>query len=624
MEGSKAVTRVHKENPARSRRVRAEQPPAEYWRRWQAVPAEIAPAAISEPATVHASMPMAVPVNVAEDLPKPSREPSTTPSPFRVLIVEPQRRQALFVKSVLHGAGIHAQIEASAANVQQAIINYRPDLILMELHMPDIDGIGLTALIRQHPEHQLLPIVFLTADADPELQFKVLDTGGDDILTKPVRPKYLIAAISNRIRRSRQQVTRDVTPDLPRPSDQSSALPSRASVLQQLAQALQQGAAGALYYIEIAAAPGLRERYGDSGFEYVMTSAGKYLAASVAYPLVRFNDNSFLMLAIGMDTAQLETHAQQIALQLTQHDMQIRGGDVLRLRCAIGFSALTAGFIDVDAALQVVERAALQARLHSSGVHGSGVAEDSVQDRLHLLSGQLEPAYQPILGVSGDGGVRYQVLLRLRQADGTLLPAGQVVPAAEMAGRIADLDQQVMEHALGLLHLYRYASPPLQLFVSQSARTLAAADYADWLLKSLARRKIDGAALVIDLRMADVLAHGDGLRQFCSKLVPARVSFSLSQFRPGPQSGAMLRQLPLKYVRLAGCYASSHHDPGLREELFAAIALVQRNHLQVIGQQVEDPQAAAVMWSGGVDLIQGNLVQAVGTDLNFDFHNPVL
>ena len=42
------------------------------------------------------------------------------------------------------------------------------------------------------------------------------------------------------------------------------------------------------------------------------------------------------------------------------------------------------------------------------------------------------------------------------------------------------------------------------------------------------------------------------------------------------------------------------------------------------GQQIEDPQAAAAMWMGGVDFIQGNLVQGVGSDLGFDFHNAVL
>ncbi|WP_425527757.1 response regulator, partial [Xylella fastidiosa] len=69
----------------------------------------------------------------------------------------------------------------------------RPDKILMDLNMPDLDGISLTALIRQQPNKLLLPIVFLSGDTGPEKQIEVLDSGADDFLTKPIQPRPLIA-----------------------------------------------------------------------------------------------------------------------------------------------------------------------------------------------------------------------------------------------------------------------------------------------------------------------------------------------------------------------------------------------------------------------------------------------
>ena len=56
----------------------------------------------------------------------------------------------------------------------------------------------------------------------------------------------------------------------------------------------------------------------------------------------------------------------------------------------------------------------------------------------------------------------------------------------------------------------------------------------------------------------------------------------------------------------------------------AAIERAHRLGLQVIGQQVEDPQAAATLWISGVDYIQGNLVQHAAGGLDFDFQNSVL
>ena len=106
--------------------------------------------------------------------------------------------------------------------------------------------------------------------------------------------------------------------------------------------------------------------------------------------------------------------------------------------------------------------------------------------------------------------------------------------------------------------------------------------------------------------------------------MPAGVQFCLSQFEPGDEANALLTQLPLGFVRMAGRYAGSHTNQQLRDELRGVIDAAHRANLQVIGQQIEDPQAAAAMWMGGVDFIQGNVVQSVGSELDFDFQNAVL
>ena len=75
---------------------------------------------------------------------------------------------------------------------------------------------------------------------------------------------------------------------------------------------------------------------------------------------------------------------------------------------------------------------------------------------------------------------------------------------------------------------------------------------------------------------------------------------------------------------MAGRYAGAHADAGLRDQLRGTIDQAHRLGLQVIGQQIEDPQAAAAMWMGGIDYIQGNLVSSVGSELDFDFQSAVL
>ena len=621
------------DEPSRSR-LRAETPPAHHWRRWvgDATPEDMeeAPDAGESPTmnslpqppvdTAPATPPTEAPAAAAPQAP----EPVDPESPYRVLIVEDDRGQALFAQSVLHGAGMQADVQMQSDGLLDAMRRFRPDLVLMDLHMPGKDGMSLTMLLRQQPEYLHLPIVFLTGDPDPERQFEVLESGADDFLNKPIRPRHLIAAVSNRIQRARQ---RNQALQAPRPSVNSdTGLPTRTFVLQQLADSLQRQSRGGLFFVEVNSALSLRERYGYAVFEHLMNQAGRQLAAAASpHPVARLNDNSFLMLADSVDEATLPALAQQVRDGLGSHDFQTRANEVLKLRSSVGYTALSLGFADAGSALEAIERAVLQARLKPDSVAEyvpAEVGDDA--PRISLEDGQFELAYQPIVAVAGSEQAQYQVLLRMRQPDGSLLPASQVIPAAELAGGIAQIDHWVLEHALYVLAERQAQGPSLRLFVSQSPRSLARESHAQWLLDALRARGIEGTSLVIDLRLADALIHTVTLRQFCQQLMPAGVQFCLSQFEPGAEADALLTQLPLGFVRVSSKYASAHADMQLRDQLRGIIDNAHRQGLQVIGQQIEDPQAAAAMWMGGVDFIQGNLVQAVGSELGFDFHNAVL
>jgi len=612
------------EDATARQRARAETPPAHYWRRW-AGDADPAPDDDARPIETTAGQAADPPAGAAAaDV--PSTADAAADSPYRVLIVEDDRTQALFAQSVLHGAGMKAEVQLQPEGVIEAIGRFDPDLILMDLHMPGLDGMRLTSLIRQQPKFQLLPIVFLTGDPDPERQFEVLESGADDFLTKPIRPRHLIAAVSNRIQRTRAQLRQRASQSGILRHHPDTGLATRSWLLQQVDETLAERAGGGLFFIEIASALGLRERYGYAAFERLMNQAGACLARIVApAPLARLNDNSFLALLRDEDESTLERIARDLRDSLAAQGFPLRDDERVQLRSAVGYAALSTGFEDAGSALEATERSALQARLHSDGVAAYVPPSDSeAQERMALLDGQLELAYQPIVAVAGNELAQYQVLLRLRRSDGTLLSAAQVVPAAEASGRIADFDQQVMEHALDMIARHKASGIPLRLFVSQSPRTLAREAFADWLTQTIASRGIEGTSLIIDLRLSDALIHSVTLDGFCRRLMASGVQFCLSQFEPGAEADALLNQLPLGYVRMAGRFAGAHADAGLRDQLRGAIDQAHRLGLQVIGQQIEDPQAAAAMWMGGIDYIQGNLVSSVGSELDFDFQSAVL
>lgn len=76
-----------------------------------------------------------------------------------------------------------------------------PDLILLDLMMPKLDGVETCGLLRGHEITRHIPVIVLTGTSDFEMQLKALDLGADDLLQKPFRPRELLARMSSKFRR---------------------------------------------------------------------------------------------------------------------------------------------------------------------------------------------------------------------------------------------------------------------------------------------------------------------------------------------------------------------------------------------------------------------------------------
>ena len=134
---------------------------------------------------------------------------SAAEQPVRVLIVEDDRTDALYAQTVLTNAGMQVQVEHDPLRVLDALRSLHPDLILMDLHMPFVNGVEVTMVIREHPVFARLPIVFLSGESDPDSRLEALNAGGDDFLFKPIRPRHLVAAVRDRMRRMHPVVKED-------------------------------------------------------------------------------------------------------------------------------------------------------------------------------------------------------------------------------------------------------------------------------------------------------------------------------------------------------------------------------------------------------------------------------
>ena len=120
-----------------------------------------------------------------------------SPRSLRVLVAEDHPVNRNYMAALLEGMGHRAHFTADGEEAVQAARLHRFDLILMDLHMPVLDGVGATLVIRglTDARRSTVPIVALTADATAEMKDRCRVAGMNDFLTKPVSPPVLASCL---------------------------------------------------------------------------------------------------------------------------------------------------------------------------------------------------------------------------------------------------------------------------------------------------------------------------------------------------------------------------------------------------------------------------------------------
>lgn len=196
------------------------------------------------------------------------------PDPYRVLIVEDSVWIAQLYAAILTDAGMTTAITHLPAQALDLIAEHVPDLILMDMYMPECDGIELAAVIRQQPELHRVPIVFLSAETDRDAQLAALARGGDDFLTKPILPDHLVAAVRSRIQRARvmrSQMVRDSLTGLLNHSV------TKEHLEREVARARRNGAPLAMAMIDIDHFKQVNDTYGHAAGDQVLKSLARLL-----------------------------------------------------------------------------------------------------------------------------------------------------------------------------------------------------------------------------------------------------------------------------------------------------------------------------------------------------------
>lgn len=124
-------------------------------------------------------------------------------NPYRILIVDDELDVASLHAAILEDAGMVPRLLTRVDQVLEVLAEFKADLVLMDIYMPECSGQELARVIRQIPEFISLPIVYLSGETDVWKQYAAQLVGADGFLVKPIEPWQLISSVVVRAERMR-------------------------------------------------------------------------------------------------------------------------------------------------------------------------------------------------------------------------------------------------------------------------------------------------------------------------------------------------------------------------------------------------------------------------------------
>ncbi|MDY6846005.1 MAG: response regulator transcription factor [Chloroflexota bacterium] len=123
---------------------------------------------------------------------------NTTSRKYRILVVDDERRMVGFIRLNLEQDGFEVIEAYNGSEALERLRDSLPDLILLDVMMPDIDGFEVLRMIREISQ---LPVIMLTAKGEEDDKVKGLELGADDYVTKPFSPRELVSRVKAVLRR---------------------------------------------------------------------------------------------------------------------------------------------------------------------------------------------------------------------------------------------------------------------------------------------------------------------------------------------------------------------------------------------------------------------------------------
>ncbi|MBK1719921.1 EAL domain-containing protein [Thiocystis violacea] len=227
-----------------------------------------------------------------------------------------------------------------------------------------------------------------------------------------------------------------------------------------------------------------------------------------------------------------------------------------------------------------------------------------------LRNNQLKLVYQPIISLMGDNQENYSVLLRLLDEEENLLEAKDFIGPAIRRGLIEEVDKWTIRAAIEVIGEQRRAGHNLSLFINLSEDTFRNPSIILWICDCLREFDVRGNWLTIQFQEELVVGNLASIGKLVETLKKIKCRVAINRFGVTDRPEMLLQGLSLDFVLMKPTFAQGLADDANKQQRLLQLATLAREfNVKSIVTGVEDARALTVLWTAGVDYVQGNFLQ---------------
>jgi diguanylate cyclase (GGDEF)-like protein len=571
----------------------------------------------------------------------------------KILIVDDTEANIHLLSDFLPNWGYEVETANSGMAGLHNVGLFKPDLILLDIKMPDIDGYEVCQQLKANPETQNIPVIFLSALDEVIDKVRAFEAGGVDYITKPLQLQELLVRIENqmslqlakaqicklnaeleeRVKERTSELELEIHRHLETQQqlkhiafhDALTGLPNRSLFLEQLEAALRRIKNNANHQFAVLFLDCDRFKFVNDSFGHIL---GDLLLVEVAYRLkqllstldsiARFGGDEFsILLEYFEDREYVVGLAERIEQALlTPFEC---GGKEIFVNVSIGIVFGAPDYNLTDTILRDADTAMYRAKAKGKAcyevfhpdMHVVTRQAFELQTNLRLAIERQEFSvyYQPIISLATDEIVEFEALLRWQHPIHGFISPAEFIPVAEETGMIVQIGEWVLREVCAQIKTWqqKYGSQfALKVCVNLSGRQFAFPALIEQIDRVLADTGVAGEMLKLEITESAIMDNAETADFILKQLKERQIQLCIDDFGTGYSSLSYLHRFPVETLKIDRSFINLIQANNQNAAIVQAIVtLAHQLGMNVVAEGVETLEQKEYLKAIGCEFAQG-------------------